>query len=103
MKKIWLAVSLMIVGSALHGQDFTARQHRVPRGAAPKIAVQPAVDGVVQKAVRSGNPLQMLNPLAPREYGDGRECVYYDDGDLLQNRHGHEPRPKGIRLFAFAW
>ena len=46
------------------------------------------------KAVRYGNPLQMVNPAAPAEYGDGRDVTRHDVDDPFQ-------RPQGLKLFAF--
>jgi len=106
MKKELLIMSLVLAGGSLFAQDFTARQRPVPpTRKAPGIVTHRAVDGAVQKAVRSGNPLQMVNPFAPQEYGDGSECVYNDgEHDSIGNQNrGREGKPKGIRLFAFAW
>ena len=36
------------------------------------------VDGVIPRAVRGGNPLQMLNPFAPARYGTGEQSVAYN-------------------------
>ena len=36
---------------------------------------RPQVTGVIARAIRSGNPLQMLNPLAPAKYGTAEENV----------------------------
>ena len=46
------------------------------------------------KAFRYGNPLQMVNPDAPAEYGDGRDVTRHDVDDPFQ-------RPQGLKLFAF--
>ena len=53
----------------------------------------PRVDGSVVRAIRGGNPLQMINPAAPAEYGDGRDVTRHEDGDPGQ-------RPQGLKLFA---
>ena len=105
MKKVLLIAALIMAGGSLWAQDFTARQRPSvhPRPKAPVLVTQRPVDGAVQKAVRSGTPLQMLNPFAPAEYGNGSECVYYDESDHFQNRNSHQAQPKGIRLFAFSW
>lgn len=104
MKRILLIVSLVVVGGSLRAQDFTARQrHALPPQKAPIVIPAPPVDGAVQKAARTGNPLQMLNPFAPREYGNGSECVYHDQDDYFQDHYNHAVRPKGIRLFSFRW
>ena len=39
---------------------------------------RPQVTGVIARAIRSGNPLQMLNPLAPAKYGAAEENVLLD-------------------------
>ena len=49
------------------------------------------VDGVVVRAIRSGNPLQMINPFAPASYGDGHDVTRREPSDPYQ-------RPDGIKL-----
>ena len=41
----------------------------------PVAEAGPQVTGVIARAIRSGNPLQMLNPLAPAKYGTAEENV----------------------------
>ena len=103
MKKALLITTLSMFGGLAWAQDFTAHQRVAPKEHPTNIVVQPATDGAIQKAVRTGAPLQMINPFAPREYGDGSECVYYDEHDHFQNRNSHQAQPKGIRLFAFTF
>src|SRR6266576_5351673 len=43
----------------------------------PPLAPVP-VDGVIPRAVRGGNPLQMLNPKAPAKYGTAAQSVILD-------------------------
>jgi len=63
--------------------------------AANNTTVAPArVDGSVVRAFRSGNPLQMVNPDAPAEYGNGNDVTRHEVDDPFQ-------RPQGLRLFAF--
>ena len=52
------------------------------------------VDGSVARAVRSGQPLQMVNPFAPANFGDGSDMVRREPEDP-------EQRPRGFKLFAF--
>lgn len=40
------------------------------------------VSGVVPRAIRGGQPLQMLNPFAPAQYGRARESVSLDPDNL---------------------
>ena len=62
------------------------------RGPATPVTLQPSqVDGVVPRLIRSGNPLQMINPFAPASYGDGRDVTRREAGDPYQ-------RPQGIKL-----
>lgn len=58
---------------------------------APPISQKTKVDGVIPRAIRGGNPLQMLNPRAPRKYGTSQEAVTYDQDDPAKWR--------GIKLF----
>jgi hypothetical protein len=44
----------------------------------PPISLRPEVQGVVPRAFRGGNPLQMLNPWAPPQYGTGEQSVAYN-------------------------
>jgi len=67
----------------------TKQRHRP----APPISQKSAVDGVVPRAIRGGNPLQMLNPRAPRKYGTSQEAVSYDQDEPYKWR--------GIKLFEF--
>jgi hypothetical protein len=57
-----------------HSTTLVQRRHSVqshrPAGEAP-----PQATGVIPRAIRSGNPLQMLNPLAPAKYGTADENV----------------------------
>ena len=47
-------------------------------------------DGVLPRAARSGNPLQMINPKAPPEYGKSEDSVVLDPDT---------GKWKGIKLF----
>ena len=51
-------------------------------------------DGSVVRAVRSGQPLQMINPFAPANFGDGSDMVRREPEDP-------EQRPHGFKLLAF--
>jgi hypothetical protein len=44
----------------------------------PATLSQQAVSGVIPRAIRGGNPLQMLNPLAPAKYGTAEESIALD-------------------------
>jgi hypothetical protein len=87
-----VAVSL-VSASVLHAQDATFTTPKAKarvRNAPTHLGAR--VDGVVVRAVRSGHPLQMINPGAPAEYGNGQDMVRHEADDPNQ-------RPQGIKLF----
>ena len=69
----------------------TKQTHRPP----PPISRRD-VDGVIPRAIRGGNPLQMLNPNAPRRYGTSQEAVSFDLTDMY-----HPYKWRGIKFFEF--
>ncbi len=94
--KIYLALVLLTattITSWAAPQTFTAPIR--PRGAKkpppPPPIYRENVQGVVPRAVRGGNPLQMLNPKAPAKYGTWVESTSFDP-----NIPG---KWKGIKLF----
>ncbi len=95
--KTYLIATLLIAAAVtpVVAETFTApvtpaRQRHRP---APPISQKTAVDGVVPRAIRGGNPLQMFNPRAPRKYGTSLEAVSYDQDDPNKWR--------GIKFFEF--
>jgi hypothetical protein len=71
---------------------------------APPLAPAP-VDGVIPRAVRGGNPIQMLNPKAPPKYGTSQEAIVYDPAPYnqvpSQNGQNDGGRWRGIKFFVF--
>ena len=59
-----------------HGA-FTYRHHAIETHA-PLIELKPEITGVIPRAIRGGNPLQMLNPFAPAKYGTAEEDTVLD-------------------------
>ena len=93
-------IALLLIAAAatsIAAETYTTRatpDRRRPRERpAPPISQKPDVDGVVPRAVRGGNPLQMLNPRAPRKYGTSQEAITYDQNDPAKWR--------GIKFFEF--
>jgi hypothetical protein len=60
-----------------HTASFESRHH-ARQTHRPANLSQPAVSGVIPRAIRGGNPLQMLNPFAPAKYGTAEENVSLD-------------------------
>jgi hypothetical protein len=97
--KTYLLATLLIAAAVTpvvaQTKTFTAPvTHAKPRHRpAPPISQKTEVDGVIPRAIRGGNPLQMFNPRAPRKYGTSQEAVSYDQDDPYKWR--------GIKFFEF--
>ena len=97
MKKIFAVVVLTLMANLAFAETFTAPM--VPRKAPPSQKPPPLpprqTGGVIPRAIRGGNPLQMLNPLAPARYGTAEQSVATKpDGSGKWN---------GIKLFEFTF
>lgn len=59
--------------------------------------------GVAVRFLTAPNKAQMINPLAPPEYGSARNLVEYTIRDVYRtsNINKYELQPNGIRLFTF--
>ena len=66
-------------------------QARAAQAASFNAKLGTRLDGGVVRAVRSGNPLQAVNPLAPAEYGTGEQVTRHEPDDPFQ-------RPQGLKL-----
>jgi len=116
-------VCAFILGSfAAQGQEVAPRCARVAPGLATTARVAaavyhqppapvaeytkgngPAVGGVLVRLASAPKPLQMLNPLAPPEYGSARSLVSVSDvaADRSGNHNVREVQLDGIRLLTF--
>jgi len=78
MKKLFAIVGMTLMASAVFAQTYTApiAPRKVPKPQKPPPPL-PAREpgGVIPRAVRGGNPLQMLNPRAPARYGTAQQSV----------------------------
>ena len=83
-----LSTTVLTTTTATGEVRTTILKPRVP-AAAPLVPTE----GVVQVAIRQGNPIQLINPVAPARYGNGQEHVMHDPND--------PGKPKGISLFAW--
>ncbi|HEV3392508.1 MAG TPA: hypothetical protein VG103_03260 [Chthoniobacterales bacterium] len=88
MKKLVMFGILMVVASLLFAQSpqtqkktktFTAKTVSKTRPApSPPPLRKENTEGVLARAARGGNPLQMLNPKAPAVYGRAEDNVFLD-------------------------
>ena len=53
------------------------------------------ITGVVAQAFKMKNPLQLVNPFAPKKAGDGHDSVTWDPDN--------PEKPKGIILLGIQW
>jgi len=58
------------------------------------------IEGVFLRVATAPKPLNMINPLAPPEYGSARSLVVTTD-DRASNLHKGPIHPDGIRLLTF--
>jgi hypothetical protein len=78
MKKSLVTIAGLLIAGAAFGQTFTAPsgQRKVqPKPKPPPPITARDVQGVIPRAVRGGNPVQMLNPTAPAKYGTSEQSV----------------------------
>jgi hypothetical protein len=97
MKNLLVVVLLVAAGNVAFGQTYKARFTEKVRAAPtppPQVTQRRNVEGAVPRAVRGGNPLQMLNPLAPPQYGTAAQSVLLEPYTLKWN---------GIKLFEIFW
>lgn len=71
----------MAVAASAEPQGFraTVRHKKGAKAEKPApVTTRSEVQGVIPRALRGGNPLQMLNPKAPAKYGTGEQSVAYN-------------------------
>lgn len=68
--------------------------------AEPKIDEGSRTGGVVPRALRSGNPLQLINPFAPAKYGNGSNMTMsaVEQGVTTP---GDTERPISLKIFSW--
>ena len=107
MKKLFLSILLATATSVAFGQGqgelTTTRpvpgttgqlETQLPNGR-PGAAPYIPKEGAVQLAIRTGKPLQLINPLAPARYGTGEEHTSHEPKD--------PGKPKGMVFFAWTF
>jgi len=70
-------------------------QTTLPKPRPPAAVPFVPTEGAVQVAIRTGRPIQLINPAAPARYGNAQEHVSHDPKD--------PGKPKGIVLFAWSF
>jgi hypothetical protein len=70
----------------------------------PKIDEGSRTGGVVPRAIRSGNPLQLINPFAPAKYGNGSNMTTQSTGqgsDSSGAAPGETGKPETFKIFSW--
>jgi hypothetical protein len=101
-----LGLLLGAITTSVSAQSFTApaRGQQVQRKKMPPPVSRRDVTGVIPRAIRGGNPLQMLNPRAPARYGTAEESVLYESYSPRRSVISDPNYPgkwRGIRFFTF--
>jgi hypothetical protein len=91
MKKLTMSI-LIALAASVSAQTFEAPAgpKKARKAASPPPVAVKEGRGAVQRGIRGGNPLQMLNPKAPAKYG------VYTDSLSIDPDTG---KWKGIKLF----
>jgi len=105
MKMLLIAglLAIGLTGSAA-GQSLTApaRSHQIQHKKTAPV-VRGEASGVIPRAIRGGNPLQMLNPRAPARYGTAEESVateaYYPRRSTIEDP-SYPGKWRGIKFFS---
>lgn len=101
---IGLSAGVLALGQSVHATPASQRasrattfthRHRAVETKQPPVELRPEVTGVIPRAIRSGFPLQMLNPFAPAKYGTAEQNVVLDP-DV-------PGRADGIKLFSITF
>ena len=93
---ILLALGFVATASAQTYRSPIGQQQPVrPTGVKPPPVTEGRTyEGSIPAGVRGGNPLQMLNPKAPAQYGTAHDHVIYEP---------YTWKWKGIKLFEIVW
>jgi hypothetical protein len=100
-----LGLVLSALTASASAQNFTApsRAQQVQRKKSPPPPISRRdVTGVIPRAIRGGNPLQMLNPRAPARYGTAEESVLYEPTYSRRTANSDPNYPgkwRGIKFF----
>jgi hypothetical protein len=98
MKNLLIVVLFFGLGGAAFGQTYRSKlggeKVRAAPTPPPAVSQRGNAEGAVPAAIRGGNPLQMLNPKAPAQYGTAGQHVILDP---------ETGKWRGIKLFEIFW
>lgn len=103
MKTTFLILAFVVCATIARADDLRLSQTQRPHPAPRKVAPAKPSEGSVQRAAHNGNVLQLINPFAPKEYGDGSEFVSYEEEHTSQTKTAGRRVGGGLKLFGFSF
>jgi hypothetical protein len=99
MKNILITIFVLALVTAATAQTYRSpigKQESVRAVATPPphISQRGDVEGAIPRGIRGGNPLQMLNPQAPAQYGTAAQSVILEP---------YTWKWRGIKFFEIVW
>ena len=100
MKYLLLTIcGTLALATIASGQTYEAKGKQTPVRPTgvrppPPLSEGKQVEGAIPRGIRGGNPLQMLNPLAPARYGTSAQGVILEPYSWKWN---------GIKLYEIVW
>ena len=97
MKNYIVLLMVLALAGGVSAQSYQApvgKQEPVRAMATPPPLLKREPQGVLPRAVRGGNPLQMLNPRAPARYGSSIQSLLIDP---------ETGKWRGIKFLEFYW
>jgi len=95
---LFIVLALSVCGLNLYAQnpEFIApRSPEVPFVVPSQISPRPEIGGIVAAAFKNPKAYQLVNPLAPKHYGNGERFVSVNPE--------HPDKPKGIIVVSLEW
>ena len=100
MKSLFLALFFSCIalgGAVAQTQEFRTTPRVAPQPEPPRAAIeQNSNSDIVRKFLGARNKLQLMNPLAPRQYGSGEQVVAAD-------RRTRDERGRFWRVISFTF
>jgi hypothetical protein len=104
--RILAVLGLLAYSAAAFAEDIVfvkplidPKTKKVVKPEEPKIDEGSRTGGVVPRALRSGNPLQLINPFAPAKYGNGTNMTM--NAPTEQGSSQPAERPIAIKVFSY--
>ncbi len=104
--RILAVLGLLAFSMAAYAEDIVfvkplvdPKTKKIVKPEEPKIDEGSRTGGVVPRAIRSGNPLQLINPFAPAKFGNGSNMTM--NATTEQGSTQPTERPIAIKVFSY--